>query len=362
MCQAPGNLLRQGVRKSPLGVASLLAVDLPRAIRSREVTPEMMARAAEQLIAWSTLIALWSAQDDDDDERPLLTGSGAPYGSNERNFKANKFPPLSVRIGDRYYTYKFFEPLSSGLAVIANGLEAMRAKRPAEAKKALVGMSGFIAEKSYLASVKELFEFFQDPEHSGMRFATNFAASWVPNAYRQAVNAFDDKVRDNRTRARGMKYFTDQFDIVTNSAGFTRALPKLDYFGREVDKDAYADSPAGPLMRLLSVQSAAPDRSMDQADRLLWNYHRRNPESAYWPGLPSYYLKQGNRTLYIEGEDYAAFARDAGQLAHKAILSEIRSGSLNVKNPGEEDIKRIKLLFTKARKTAKEKYKGKFHE
>lgn len=360
--QAPGNLLRQGVRKSPLGVASLLAVDLPRAIRSREVTPEMMARAAEQLIAWSTLAALWSAQDDDDDERPLLTGSGAPYGSNERNFKANKFPPLSVRIGDRYYTYKFFEPLSSGLAVIANGLEAMRAKRPAEAKKALVGMSGFIAEKSYLASVKELFEFFQDPEHSGMRFATNFAASWVPNAYRQAVNAFDDKVRDNRTRARGMKYFTDQFDIVTNSAGFTRALPKLDYFGREVDKDAYADSPAGPLMRLLSVQSAAPDRSMDQADRLLWNYNRRNPETAYWPGLPSYYLKQGNRTLYIEGEDYAAFARDAGQLAHKAILSEIRSGSLNVKNPGEEDIKRIKTLFAKARQTAKEKYKGKFHE
>lgn len=360
--QAPGNLLRQGVRKSPLGVASLLAVDLPRAIRSREVTPEMMARAAEQLIAWSTLAALWSAQDDDDDERPLLTGSGAPYGSNERNFKANKFPPLSVRIGDRYYTYKFFEPLSSGLAVIANGLEAMRAKRPAEAKKALVGMSGFIAEKSYLASVKELFEFFQDPEHSGTRFATNFAASWVPNAYRQAVNAFDDKVRDNRTRARGLKYFTDQFDIVTNSAGFTRALPKLDYFGREVDKDAYADSPAGPLMRLLSVQSAAPDRSMDQADRLLWNYNRHNPESAYWPGLPSYYLKQGNRTLYIEGEDYAAFARDAGQLAHKAILSEIRSGSLNVKNPGEEDIKRIKLLFTKARQTAKEKYKGKFHE
>ena len=360
--QAPGNLLRQGVRKSPLGAVSLLTVDLPRAIRSREVTPEMMARAAEQLIAWSTLIALWSAQDDDDDERPLLTGSGAPYGSNERNFKANKFPPLSVRISDRYYTYKFFEPLSSGLAVIANGLEAMRAKRPAEAKKALVGMSGFIAEKSYLASVKELFEFFQDPEHSGMRFATNFAASWVPNAYRQAVNAFDDKVRDNRTRARGMKYFTDQFDIVTNSAGFTRALPKLDYFGREVDKDAYADSPAGPLMRLLSVQSAAPDRSMDQADRLLWNYNRRNPESAYWPGLPSYYLKQGDRTLYIEGEDYAAFARDAGQLAHKAILSEIRSGSLNVKNPGEEDIKRIKLLFAKARQTAKEKYKGKFHE
>lgn len=360
--QAPGNLLRQGVRKSPLGAASLLAVDLPRAIRSREVTPEMMAHAAEQLIAWSTLIALWSAQDDDDDERPLLTGSGAPYGSNERNFKANKFPPLSVRIGDQYYTYKFFEPLSSGLAVIANGLETMRAKRPAEAKKALVGMSGFIAEKSYLASVKELFEFFQDPEHSGTRFATNFAASWIPNAYRQAVNAFDDKVRDNRTRARGLKYFTDQFDIVTNSAGFTRALPKLDYFGREVDKDAYADSPAGPLMRLLSVQSAAPDRTMDQADRLLWNYNRRNPESAYWPGLPSYYLKQGNRTLYIEGEDYAAFARDAGQLAHKAILSEIRSGSLNVKNPGETDIKRIKLLFTQARKTAKEKYKGKFHE
>ena len=360
--QAPGNLLRQGVRKSPLGVASLLAVDLPRAIRSREVTPEMMARAAEQLIAWSTLAALWSAQDDDDDERPLLTGSGAPYGSNERNFKANKFPPLSVRIGDRYYTYKFFEPLSSGLAVIANGLEAMRAKRPAEAKKALVGMSGFIAEKSYLASVKELFEFFQDPEHSGTRFATNFAASWIPNAYRQAVNAFDDKVRDNRTRARGLKYFTDQFDIVTNSAGFTRALPKLDYFGREVDKDAYADSPAGPLMRLLSVQSAAPDRAMDQADRLLWDYNRRNPETAYWPGLPAYYLKQGNRTLYIEGEDYAAFARDAGRLAHKAILSEIRAGRLNVKKPGDEDIKRIKSLFTKARQTAREKYKGKFHE
>ena len=78
--------------------------------------------------------------------------------------------------------------------------------------------------------------------------------------------------------------------------------------------------------------------------------------------MPSYYLIQGNRTLYIEGEDYAAFARDAGQLAHKAILSEIRSGSLNVKNPGEEDIKRIKTLFAKARQTAKEKYKGKFHE
>ena len=115
-------------------------------------------------------------------------------------------------------------------------------------------------------------------------------------------------------------------------------------------------------MRLLSVQSAAPDRAMDQADRLLWDYNRRNPETAYWPGLPAYYLKQGNRTLYIEGEDYAAFARDAGRLAHKAILSEIRAGRLNVKKPGDEDIKRIKSLFTKARQTAREKYKGKFHE
>ena len=172
-----------------------------------------------------------------------LPGSSPRYGSAEQKFKANKVPPYSIRVGENYYTYKRIEPLSTGLAFIADGLAAYRSAKNGEdgtriMKRLIGGMKQLVVEKSFLDSLGEINKIATDPERSGMKALTNFASSWMPNVVRSTVNMFDDNVRDNKSRAKGMQWWEDQFQIVTNGMGITKAAPKYDYFGREINKDS----------------------------------------------------------------------------------------------------------------------------
>ncbi len=361
--KTPHNILRQGVRKSPVGSLSLAWETGKGLLGKREFNNDYIQRVAEQVVAWST-VALFMGLDDDD-ERPFITGTSPAYGSAEARFKANIAPPYSIRIGDTYYSYKRLEPLATGLAFIADGLEAMRHARNGVdgtriTKNLLEGVKQLVVEKSFLDSIGEISRFASDPERSAMNFSTNFAASWMPNAVRQGISLFDDNVRDNRTRSRGLEWWKDQFWLTTNRAGITRAAPRLDYFGREIPKDSLVDAGAlWPLMRMIPIQPVKPDANMNQAEELIWRYNQDHPDSEYYPDVPAYYFQRGGQKLYFNNEQYQDFARDAGQLALKQINAAIRSGQLNVRKPTERDIELIKKIFTQARKEVRDRMYGK---
>ena len=368
--KTPSNILRQGIRKSPLGAVNLAWQTGKALLGKRKIDGQYVSLAAEQLLAWGA-VAMIAGMDDDDDDMPFLTGTSPRYGSAEQKFKANKIPPYSIRIGENYYSYKRIEPLATGLALIADGLDAFkRAKRGEDGTKIMKGllfgtMKQIVVEKSFLDSLGEINRIVEDPERSVARAGTNFLSSWMPNVVRQTVNMFDDNVRDNKSRARGAEWFEDQFRITTNRMGITKGAPKLDYFGREITKDSLADSgPLWQLMRIVPIQSVNPDDNMNRAERLMWQYNQDHPEEEYYPDVPAYYFRRDGKTLYMTGDDYQDFVRESGQLAMKQIDNAFRHGLLNERRPTKKDIDLIKKIFSRARKEVRDKMykKGRYSE
>ena len=218
-------------------------------------------------------------------------------------------------------------------------------------KRLIGGVKQLVVEKSFLDSLGEINRVVSDPERSFAQSLTNFASSWMPNVVRQTANLWDDNVRDNQSRSRGVDWLEDQFQITTNRMGITRGAPKLDYFGREIKKDSLADSgPLWPLMRLVPIQSVAPDENMNKAERLIWQYNQDHPDAEYYPNVPAFYFQRDGKKLYMTGEDYQEFSRKAGELALKQINNAFRHGLLNESKPTEKDIALIKKIFTHARK------------
>ena len=352
--KTPANILKQGVRKSVFGGYSLVGDIVQIARGQKSIDSKTVELAAEQLIAWGTFAMLYGMNSGDDDE-PFITGSSARYGSAEQRYKAGKIPPYSIRIGDTWYSYKRIEPLSTGLAFLADGIAALKAAKRGEdgtkiIKKMFGGVKELIVDKSFLDSLGEINRIVSEPDRSAAKYLTNFAASWVPNAVKQVVNAFDDNVRDNKTHRKGLEWWEDQFFITTNSMGITKAAPRYDYLGRPIKKDAL-EGPA-ILARLLPINMVTPQN--EPVDELLQNYNRAH-EDEYYPPIPSFRFKRDGKNLYFSGDNYAEFAHRSGELAHKQIKNAFRHGLLRKDKPTEKDIALLKKIFHRAKKVVREK-------
>lgn len=355
--KTPANILKQGVRKSVLGSGSLLVETGKLAMGKRKFDSEYVSRVAEQVIAWGVAMTLYGLSDDD--ELPFITGSSAAYGSAEYGFKASKVPPYSIRFGNTYLSYQRIEPFATGLAAVADALQAFRNARngkdgTAVMKDLMNSVQQIILEKSYIDGISEVINFAKDPQRHGSRAATNLLASALPNIYRQSVHALSEDVGESKSRNFGRDWWLDQFFIVTNRAGVTAAVPKIDYFGRVVKKDDWGDTVLSPLGRLLPVKRV--DSNMDKAELLIWNYNRRNPNEEYYPNISRNTFTHNGVKMYFAGEDYREFAIQSGQLAHKQINNAIRAGRLNVDNPTDKDIELIRKVFSRARKEIQQKF------
>ncbi len=361
--KTPYNLLRQGIRKSPLGAISLLdeGVDILRG--KRKADSDFIAHAAEQVVAWSLVgMALAMGGGDNDDEPPRLIGSSKGGAAGERMFRGQHVPAYSIRIGDKYYSYKRIEPLSTMLALIADGLESYRmAKTDAGASKALrqmfTGTARLIGEKSYLNTFSQIVQLFDEPERSIGSWTTDFAASWMPNAVRQASNAFDDVRRDPSVRTSGARWWKDQFHLTLSKAGVMRMAPKVDCFGRPITKDdAEKAGPGDILWRLLVPANTKSADAMDPAEKVIWNWNVRNLDEQYWPGVPNYRFSLDGVKYEMHGKNYADFSMESGRAAHRRILELINTGRIKTGNPREEDIALIKQALNVSRKLTRQKY------
>ena len=358
--KTPYNILRQGIRKSPLGAANLIGETVKAFRDPSRFDGKYVSRVAEQLLAWSAVMAVYGLSDDDDD-LPLITGSAAKYGSPEYGFKANKLPPFSIRIFGNWVSYAGIEPFATSLATIADGVKAIKDKKKGKdgtaIMKDLLNSTGqVVTQKSYIDSIGEVVRVIQDPERELHKPITNTTASLIPNLYRQVRQSIVDEVPDNKSRARGMEFIKDQFTVVTNKMGITTSVPKVDYFGREVKKDDFENALLSPLGRLLAIKAFDADKNLDAADKLVWNYNKNNFDSPWYPSIPQPTFTENKKRMYFSGEAYHKFAVESGKLAYKQIHNAIKAGRLNVNNPTQKDVELIKKIFTRARKEIRNKH------
>lgn len=364
----PSNILKQGVRKSPAGAIQFGIETVQTLAGKRKIDSEYLGHAAEQFIAWGTLMML--AGMDDDDDLPFITGSSDKYGSAEQRYKEQNIPPYSIRIGDTYVSYRRVETFATMLSATADLLEYWRMKDKVGSGKAFQKtfnkMARSIAEKSYLEAIDEIIQWTENPEKSAQSLGTNFIASWMPNAAKSFIMSAEDEVRNNKSYKKGADLWKDQFHIVTSKAGLTSRLPKVDCFGEVITKENAKDANPSTLYigRLLGQYVKKIDET-DKVKRLILNYnYKSNPEEPYWPDIPRNTFRHENEKYYFGNKDYHDFCIESGKLAKKQLDNAVRHGLLNVDNPTEEDIKLIRKVFARARKEVKEQFirKGKYNK
>jgi hypothetical protein len=356
--KTPSNILRQGVRKGPLGIFNLAWETGKLALGKREFDAQYVARVAEQLLAWGAVMLFLGL--DDEDDLPFITGSSAPYGSAEYGFKGNKIPPYSIRIGGSYYSYQRIEPFATSLALIADGIQALRNIKNGKDGTAVLndvwrGAKQIVVDKSFFSTLGEINTALTSPDYI-FRPVNNIVSGFVPKVVSQPLQALVPEVGESKSRNKGLDFIKDQFFLTLNRAGIMAAIPKVDYFGRDLQKDDWGDSFLSALGRLTSLKRITPDSHMDQAERLIWNYNQKNPDSEYYPSIPQHTFTYEGEQYYLAGKDYHDFAVEAGELAHRQILNAVNAGRLNVANPSEQDIELIKNIFTRARRETRQKY------
>jgi len=359
--KTPANILTTGIRKSPLGALQFGA----ELLRNRgKLDTKSIHHLAEQVLAWGTVGALWSMSQPDQDSEPWITGTKpGVFDSGKGAFMARNLPPTSIRIGDTWYSYNRIEPLAEGLAMIVDGISALQMARNGADGKTVSKMLfnsavQNIRDKTFLNAVGDLI---QAAEGGGdiAKFTGNFAGSWIPNAWRQTVNGMDEVVRDNKSHLQpGLDQWLDTFWVnASRGTGFSTPLPKLDLWGNEISKDAGETLVPPMLWRIMSPVRSTP-AGMADADTLLWNYNRANPDAAYWPLAPQPTVREHNQTHYINADDYYRYAQQAGRNARIAINNAIAAGQLNPANPSDKDISQIKEIFRQERSRARQQVLG----
>jgi hypothetical protein len=142
--------------------------------------------------------------------------------------------PYSIKVGDKYYSYKGFEPVASWLGLMANIMEQVKEnnKEPTSQQVAQVALETvkFMREQPFLTGIKDLFNAMDDPERYGQQFVQNMVtSSAIPSGVSWAARLQDPTYRETSTIPQA---------IMARLPGLSKQLqPKLDLWGRPISKE-----------------------------------------------------------------------------------------------------------------------------
>jgi hypothetical protein len=350
----PTNIFLHGVRRTPLGSVAL-AKETYDSIRTGDYS-KLPPRVAEQVIAWGVFMALVHvvAGGGDDDE-PLITGA-ASSGPGDRQQQYRTAPPQSIRIGGKWYSYSRIEPFATTIALVVDTINA--GTKPGDwnqkAKKAFNGLTEQVKSKTFLSGVADLLKAIEGQRADILpQWASNFAASWVPNVLKGAGRASDELIRERGVWGEGQEWTTRmiQLTLAKTELGLSETdFPKYDLFGREIQRH-------GPrtnwLMRMIlpwQVRETDPKR----ADLMLVNWNLQNPDDTYYPIAPSHDWTKKGKKVSLNEVEYMEYCKTSGKLADQVCT--LFGWKPNA--PTKSQVDRLKDILTESRQYTRDHFRG----
>jgi len=362
----PANIFKTALRKSPAGAIG----SLWRASRGELSKDEAIRTGAEQLIGLGVVALLAQGiGGGEDEEEPWITGTVPFRGSRkgERDLAERTAPPLSVRIGGKWYGYGRLEPLATWLGITVDGLRGAKEARAGKDLDAVIGDTlkrfvGQLEDKTFLDGLGRIIRAIED-NRSAARVAGDVAGGFVPALLRQPAQAREGKVRESRAWGAGPspKHEGERYEsrlarrIAERAAPFAfEGTPRVNAYGLEVEKPNRSF-----LGRLLSpVQRLDPSRlpeDVREIDAAFARWNKSHPEAPFYPPIPEPRYTSGGRTHYLTDEEYRRLLLRTGFIARRDLRELIArsDGDLD-----EKDIGHARSIFRKAAKTARESLKG----
>jgi hypothetical protein len=187
-----------------------------------------------------------------------ITGSAPTDRSKARLLNADGFQPYSIRVGDKWYSYKRLDPFSTTLGVAADMAllpEGMSERQSEEATTLLVAsIMGNLANKTWLSGVSDVVGAIEDPERNADRMMQRLAGSLaVPTGIAQVARTIDPVARDTGTMGEAVQ---SRIPFLSRSL-----LPRRDVWGQQV----VSEGGVGPDIVSPIYTSTAKDDSVNQA-------------------------------------------------------------------------------------------------
>lgn len=369
------NIFRIGVRKSPLGTLNGLyrlgkgAVDLKFNGEWSYTRKEMITHLAEQALAWSIFFALRGlVEPPEGDDLPTMTGTIPIKGGSrgQRDLAYRTAPPMSVRIGDTWYSYARIEPFATALGVMVDGLNEIKAAKNggdyANATGRLINhLTAQMGDKTFARGIGDLLNAIEDGS-SALDWAGNFATSWVPNLIRAGAKEADDSIREQKVWGRGEDFRDRTLDRLAYKAlpiAANAPPPKVDLWGREIEKDKAISPATDWLYRMFFPARRQPTDQALPVDLTITRWNNSHPDEIFapQPPLPQWEITTGpkdareHKTISMTDGEFNRMLQMSGRMA----LARVNAAGLNIDHPTREDLQKISDALATAHKQAKEK-------
>lgn len=142
--------------------------------------------------------------------------------------------PYSIKAGDKYISYRGYEPISTWMALVANSVEAWKDKdkEPSASQVASVmaETAKFMGQQPFLMGINDVLNVLEDPERNVTKFTQNMATSvTVPTGVAYMESLLDPTIRDPENIPQAIKAKIPWLS--------KKVEPKLDLWGRPITKE-----------------------------------------------------------------------------------------------------------------------------
>jgi hypothetical protein len=235
--RTPTNLLNFAMARTPIANTKYLA-ELYKTIGKEAADPRRKSDVVGRLVFSAgigfTAVAAASAG--------IITGGGPKERDRREMWEATGWRPYSIKIGDKYVSYRRFDPFSTIFGMFADAIETSNeilknGGDPAEVDQilqtAVVMISRNITNKTYMTGITNFANALSNPKQFGQQFVNSFAASSVPysSLLGQSIGLFSDDP--------AMRELESAMDAIKSRIPGLEATvpPRRNLFGEEILKN-----------------------------------------------------------------------------------------------------------------------------
>jgi hypothetical protein len=319
--RTPTNLFKFAVERSPF--APLL----------REWRKDFAAGGAQRdlAVARATIGAGIGALVAEAAEMGLITGSVPPDKNKRRLQNADGWEPYSVKIGDKYYSYRRLDPFAitigsaADMATLGDGMTD--GQKDKGAALVVASIMNNLTNKTWMSGLSDMLAGLRDPERYGGRFVDRFAGSaLVPTGVAQVARTVDPVARETDGT---LEYIQSRIPGLSDNL-----LPKRDVWGREM----VSEGGIGPdIMSPIWVSTEKGDPATHEAIRV---------GAVISPPSESVGGKK------LDARTYNRLQMVTGQTAHKWVSELIKQPDYRALDT-EGQAKAIKFVMDKAREAGR---------
>lgn len=329
--RTPWNIAKFAGDRTPMKLA-LNVVNQLKGIKNKDgsISYPTAEEWSRSVIGTSIMLTAYMAA-----QAGFITGSGPEDKRERNNLRNTGWQPYALYFpGTGYVQYNRIEPFGALLGFAAD-MSENKGKGISYAGQVTKALATNFADKTFLKSATDLFEAFKEPDRKAQYFLQRQMGGLIPNFIAQTARATDPYLRQTDTYA---EYMQSRIPGASNLL-----LPRLDQWGREVDRTGGVIQPFSTLLRFAIPMGVTADRANFTDSELA----RLNIKV----GMPTPKVKMRGEIIDMSPQDFFDYVQTSGQESRTKV-----EGIMNSRMPDKYKEKAVTDAVNKSREKWRNEY------